>query len=255
MALSDKVLAKKSASAPVCYKNITFELKDLTVTGRTVCGYLAAFNNVDSDCDRLLKGCFAKSLAERGVGKGGGNNIAHLWQHKMDTPLGNYTVLEERDYGLYFECPYDDIQKANDALVQFNSGTLKNFSIGYSYVWDKMQYNKDDDCFDISEVNLYEGSVVTLAANNMALYVGMKGAQRVEEIEILKGEVEEILSTLKARKRYDLGQLFSKLYSLAKSEPPLDSKEALRLEAEKRQAWQAGSKKKINLSKMAALAK
>jgi HK97 family phage prohead protease len=256
--LHKKLQAKKDASDPVMYKNITCQIdtKTLSVTGRTVTGYLSAFKNRDSDNDILMPGCFAKSLAERGVGTTGGNTIAHLWQHKMDTPLGSYTVLKEDDYGLYFECVYDDIQKANDALVQFKSGTLKNFSIGYAYVWDKMEYmdycEKDNAivmpggccpqcgsttlsyCFIIKEVELYEGSVVTLAANPMALYTGMKSEQRDDELRILKEEAQEILSTLKPRKRFELSQIITKLSTLASIKPPLDEKEALKREAEEK---------------------
>ena len=245
MALHIKVSEKKAASTPVMYKNITFEYKDLNVQGRTVTGYLAVFGNIDSDMDRLVKGCFAKSLMERGVGTTGGNTIAHLWQHKMDMPLGTYTVLKEDDKGLYFECPYDDIQKANDALVQFKSGTLKNFSIGYSYIWDKMMWNTNDECFDIYELNLCEGSVVTLAANTLAMYTGMKAEQIVDEIQVLKEEAEEIFSTLKPRKRYELGQIFTKLMTLSQVKPQLESKDALKLEAERKEAERIAAEKKL----------
>ncbi len=259
MAIHKKISAKRETALPVMYKTVAFKLdeKSMSVTGRTVTGYLAAFKNLDGDHDVLMPGCFLKSIAERGVNHTGGNSIAHLWQHKMDTPLGKYTVLKEDDYGLYFECVYDDIQKANDALVQFKSGTLTNFSIGYSYIWDKMEYmdycEKDNCivmpggacpvcgdksslsyCFVIKELELYEGSVVTLACNENALFTGLKSEQVEDEINILTEEAEELLSTLKARKRYELGQIFSKLKSLAKFEPILESKESLRLEAEKK---------------------
>lgn len=267
MALNKKVAEKKESALPVMYKTISFKLdeKSMSVTGRTVTGYLAAFGNIDGDSDRLLKGCFAKSLAERGVNHTGGNSIAHLWQHKMDIPLGKYSVLKEDDYGLFFECPYDDIQKANDALIQFGSGTLKNFSIGYSYVWDKIEWNEADKCFDVKEVELYEGSVVTLACNENALFTGLKSEQVEDEINILTEEAEELLSTLKARKRYELGQIFSKLKSLAMLEPILESKESLKKKAEEKaeadriakeklEAEQADKTKKRKFAGLATLA-
>ena len=253
MALNKKVVEKKENSAPVCYKSITVTADNLKVEGRTVCGYLAAFGNIDSDMDRLIKGCFAKSIAERGPGAGVGNQIAHLWQHKMDIPLGKYSVLREDDYGLYFECPYDDIQKANDALTQFKSGTLKNFSIGYAYDWEKMNWNEKDQCFDIFEVILWEGSVVTLAANAMAVYVGLKGKDREDEIKILNEEAMELLSSLKPRKRFELGQVFTKLIALSQNKPPLEGKDALKLEAERKAAEEAAKKSKSKLQKMALL--
>jgi HK97 family phage prohead protease len=232
MALHNKVLQRKAAADAVSYKTFSFATKSPTIEGRTVCGYLAAFGNVDSDNDLLVKGCFAKSLNDRGVTSTGGNKIAHLWQHKMDMPLGQYKVLKEDEYGLYFEAEYDDIQKANDALVQFKSGTLSNFSIGYSYVWDKCEWDNTQDCLIVKEVNLYEGSVVTLAANDKAMYIGMKSEQKANEIAILTEEYNEAITGLPARKKYELGQIFDKIKALAGNEPPDAKREALKTESQ-----------------------
>ncbi len=228
MALHKKIAEKKSAMPLVGYKSFSFAIKAPKIEGRTVTGYLAAFNNIDTDGDLLIKGCFAKSLTERGVDSTAGNKIAHLWQHKMDEPIGNYTVLKEDDYGLYFEAQYDDVPKANQALTQFKSGTLNNFSIGYGYVWDKMEYDEEQNCIVYKEINLYEGSVVTLAANPMAMYTGLKSEQKANEIQLLKEEIQEIISGLKPRKRFELAQIFDKLSALSTSEPQDSKKQALK---------------------------
>jgi len=226
--LHNKIQARKSTTAPVVYKSYsTTSEKDLTVNGRTVTGYLAVFNNKDSDGDILIKGCFAKSLQERGVDSTTGNKIAHLWQHDMKDPLGKYTVLKEDDYGLYFECPYDDIPQANRALKQFQSGTLDKFSIGYCYVWDKMEYDENADAFVCKELELYEGSVVTMAANDMTYFAGLKSEQRADELEILTEEANDAMTGLKPRKRHEIGQLISKFIALAKTKPQSEGKEAL----------------------------
>ena len=46
----------------------SFEVKDLGYNGesRTISGYAAIFNNKDKAGDILLKGCFAKSIQDRG---------------------------------------------------------------------------------------------------------------------------------------------------------------------------------------------
>lgn len=251
MALDNKIQEKRANSSPLGYKTISFAPKEMDVKdGRTVTGYLAIFNNKDSDGDILIKGCFAKSLQERGVDSSGGNKIAHLWQHDMREPLGKYTVLREDDKGLYFECPYDDIEKANRALTQFKSGTLNNFSIGYSYVWDKIEYDAEKDAFICKELNLYEGSVVTLAANDMTYFAGMKSQQREDELAILTAEMDEVITGLNARKQYELRQIATKLIALASTKPPTDEKEALRKQT------QPPSKegKKSKFSKLAQLA-
>ena len=210
MALTEqekKLQEKRAKSGLMGTKTISFTLTDASITGRTVTGYLAMFNNRDSDGDVLIKGCFAKSLAMRGVDSEGGNKIAHLWQHDMKEPLGKYTVLKEDDKGLYFECPYDDFEKANRALTQFKSGTLNQFSIGYSYVWDMLEYDDNwtdgsggpKGAFICKEINLYEGSVVTLAANDQTYFSGLKSEQKENALASLKEEVEEVMNGMKAK--------------------------------------------------------
>lgn len=237
-----KLAEKRAKSGLMGTKTISFTMTDSTITGRTVTGYLAMFNNKDCDGDVLIKGCFAKSLAARGVDSEGGNKIAHLWQHDMREPLGKYTVLKEDDKGLYFECPYDDFEKANRALTQFKSGTLNNFSIGYSYVWDKMEYDENYDdgsgdkgAFICKEINLFEGSVVTLAANDQTYFAGMKSEQKMNELAILKEEAEEAIVGLKSRKQYELRSIITKFIAIAESNLPIDPKEAMRLAALKEQ--------------------
>ena len=39
--------------------------------------------------------------------------------------------------GLYFEAVIDDVERGNQAIKQAESGTLNQFSIGYSYVREK----------------------------------------------------------------------------------------------------------------------
>lgn len=231
-----KIEERKSKALPIVYKELYFSVKEPEINGRIVTGYLAVFNNRDSDGDVLIKGCFAKSLAERGVGSTSGNKIAHLWQHDMKDPLGNYSVLKEDDFGLYFECEYDDIPQANRALTQFKSGTLNKFSIGYCYVWDKMEYDENfvvqgsdaRGAFICKEINLFEGSVVTLAANDMTYFAGLKSEQRESILEDLTEEVDQLLRGIKGSKQYELRQLTTKLLALAHTKPVADQKQTLK---------------------------
>ena len=144
-----------------------FAVKELSYNGesRTISGYAAIFNNRDKAGDILLKGCFAKSIQDRGPESQANDKIIMLWQHDQHEPIGKISVLIEDEKGLYFEAVIDDVERGNQAIKQLESGTLNQFSIGYSYVWEKCEYDQERDAFIVKEVVLYEISVVSIGCN------------------------------------------------------------------------------------------
>jgi HK97 family phage prohead protease len=242
--LKAKIQEKKNAALPIMYKELSFSVKKPKVDSRTISGYLAVFGNKDCQGDIIVKGAFAKSISDRGPDSKSGNKIAFLWQHDMKEPLGRMLTLKEDDYGLYFECELDDIDVAERALKQLESGTLDKFSIGFMYVWDKMEYDETLDAFIIKELYLMEGSVVTLAANDATYYAGLKADDRATVADELDEDTERFIKGLSFPKQIELRQLLSKHISLAKSEPVEELKQSLKDDK------QAGKKK----SKWAKLA-
>lgn len=135
----------------------------------------ASFGNVDSDGDLLVKGCFAKSINDRGPESSTNRKIAFLWQHDMRDPIGKIMKIEERDDGAYATVQlsdFDAVPNAKRAYYQLQEGTLNQFSFGFNYIWDKMEYDEEKDTFIIMEVKLYEISVVTMGANEETEYIG-----------------------------------------------------------------------------------
>ena len=116
------------------YKSLSFYAKEIQYDSgsRTISGYAAIFNNIDKFGDMLLKGCFSKSIQERGPESSANDKIIMLWMHDMHEPIGRITLLQEDEKGLYFEASIDDVERGNQALKQLESGTLNQFSIGYS---------------------------------------------------------------------------------------------------------------------------
>lgn len=147
----------------------------------------ASFGNVDSDGDLLVKGCFAKSINDRGPGSSTNRKIAFLWQHDMRDPIGKILKIEEREDGAYATVQlsdFDAVPNAKRAYYQLQEGTLNQFSFGFNYIWDKMEYDEEKDAFIIMEVKLYEISVVTMGANEETEYVG--------EIDDMKAFVRDL---------------------------------------------------------------
>src|SRR6187551_2095422 len=120
---------------------------------RVIKGYLSVWGVRDTYGTVFIKGCFAKSIQERGPQSGSKQKIAFCWQHDLCDPIGQFTKLEEDDYGLYFEAVAVNVPNGDRALEQIASGTLNQFSHGFLHVWDKMEYDETQDAILIYEAN------------------------------------------------------------------------------------------------------
>ena len=196
-----------------------FETKDLNWDGesRTISGYCAIFGNIDKVGDVLVQGCFSKSIQDRGPESTANDKIVLLWQHDRKEPIGKITVLKEDSRGLYFEAVIDDVQRGNQALKQLESGTLNQFSIGYSYVWDNCEFDCDHDVLIVKEVILYEISVVTIGCNAETEYLGLKSTENPNEE--LRKDLESVCKGLSVSKKEEVHTLIRKALSLANSKP------------------------------------
>lgn len=147
-------------------------LKDVDTTGRTVCGYFASFNTVDSDGDMFAPGSFAKSISENS------SRIMHLLQHNTLQPIGRPTVLKEDNLGLYFETPIAKTQLGDDVLQLYRDGVYKEHSVGFEMINSGQgQVNSDQSAEPVNvikEAKLWEGSTVTWGANHNTPLVGIK---------------------------------------------------------------------------------
>ena len=114
-------------------------------------------------------------------------------------------------------------------IAQLESGTINQFSIGYSYVWDKVDYDSEKDAFIVKEVVLYEISAVSIGCNGETHYTGLKTAEEVEDKVIeLHSEIENSLQGLSMKKKTEILGLFSKFKALMLIKPEEDMKNKLR---------------------------
>lgn len=160
------------------FKSMNATVTDVDTKNGIVTGIWSAFNNLDSDDDIIRPGSFTKTIAERGPM--GTNEIFFLNQHNWAQPLGKPTLLQERADGLYHETPVNDkTSYGKDALELMGAGLVIQNSIGYQCMkWSNVV--KEDAQYDwdtyreISEIKLYEGSCVTLGANDQTPFTGFK---------------------------------------------------------------------------------
>ncbi len=196
-------------------------VKSLDDQSRIVSGYFASFGTLDSDQDVILEGAFSKSLKERGVGSTSNRQIKFLHQHNVLEPIGSFKELREDSVGLYFEAQIEKTPLGDVVLERYSNGSYKEHSIGFKYIADSCQwgdFTKSDgaktEAFLCSELNLFEGSVVTFGANENTPFLGFKGSQE----DLIKQIESEEAFLIKNCKNYEqeitLRQIFSRQKSL-----------------------------------------
>ena len=146
------------------------EIADIDEKMGIVKGYGSYFGNKDSDGDVIAKGAYQKTIKENG------DRVRYLWQHKMDKPIGKIKELYEDDKGLMFVAEIPKTTLGNDALELMKEGIVTENSVGILPIQKQMK----DGFREITEVKLYEISAVTLAANDQAKILDVKGKVDIE---------------------------------------------------------------------------
>lgn len=136
---------------------------------RKVKGYAIVWGSKNDYNEIVLKGATLNSLNARGVGSSSGNPILVLNQHRQTEPLCRPKVLQEDDYGLYFEGDIiEGVEYANNVVNQVNQGVLRQLSYGFNYIWDKTEYDATNDAYILKEIKLGEISLVTFSSDENA---------------------------------------------------------------------------------------
>jgi len=148
------------------------ELIDADEKAGIIKGYGSYFGNKDSDNDVIVKGAYKKTIAENG------ERVKYLYQHDMNQPIGKMTELYEDDKGLVFVAEIAKTQMGMDVVELMKSGVITENSVGIMPI----QKENKGDYREIKEVKLYEISAVTLAANDQAKILDVKGNIDVEKL-------------------------------------------------------------------------
>lgn len=226
---------KKNLNKPINYKLFSIDaVKSFDVESRTVSGYLIKWDVKDSYDDIIRKGATLKSIKEHGVDSTSPQKIIFLYMHDMAQPIGSFTKLEEDPIGLYFEAEIDNIPLGDQVLTQYASGTLNQHSIGFRYIWDKTEYDSETDTYYLYEIQLLEGSVVSIGANPETPFMGFK-SDTAENLEIEKQKIsiafEKVLKTIEIEQQKKIRQIVAKYMTLHEVEPleekTLEVKEAV----------------------------
>jgi len=169
-----------------------------------ITGYGAFFGNVDSYGDIIEKGAFNNTIEERK------DRIAFCYQHDIYNPIGKIVELKEDDNGLFIKVVLSAAEK--DIQTKIKEGILKEMSIGYSVVSSKADVIEDKQINRLNELKLYEISLVTVAANPLAIIEGMKSEDRAN---YLNDEFDRFIATIRNEAiKYEAQKLKSIIFSV-----------------------------------------
>ena len=150
----------------VKYKNVAFDVKAVTDEG-VIEGYASVYGNIDSYGDIVEKGAF-KSLFEKD-----NSVIPILWQHNTREPIGGASSFKEDESGLYMKANLVmEVQKAQEAKALAKAGVVTGLSIGYTV--NEYTYNKEENVTHLTDLKLWEVSLVTFPANTEARVENVK---------------------------------------------------------------------------------
>lgn len=135
-------------------------------------GYGSVFGVRDNYDDVIAPGAFAASLSEH---KAEGTMPAMLWQHNPDEPIGVWTEMVEDSKGLRIKGKLAlDTSRGKEAHALLKLGALNGLSIGF--VSKQWTYDRETDVRTLTEIDLWEVSLVTFPANEKARVTNVKAA-------------------------------------------------------------------------------
>ena len=146
--------------------------------------YASIFNNRDSYGDVMRKGSFAGTLEQW---KSSGRTLPLLWGHNMNDPnmnLGGVFDAKEDDRGLRIKATFDlDNPTSAQVYRLVKSGRVSELSFAFDYlkymdVEPEAENNEFEGKFyrEVTEVKLYEVSIVPIGANPDTEILAVKSA-------------------------------------------------------------------------------
>ena len=155
-----------------------FEVKTVGADG-TIEGYGSVFGVKDSYADVIQKGAFDKSIKAHREAK---SMPALLWQHDASQPIGIWTEMSEDANGLKLKGKLAmDTVKGKEAHALLKMGALNGLSIGF--MTKQAQYDEKTEIRTLTEVEIWETSIVTFPANTKARVTHVKSADAMQTLK------------------------------------------------------------------------
>lgn len=144
-----------------------------------IAGYFSTYDiEPDSYGDIVEKGAFTKTIAKRAES---GHPFPLCFNHDFSAVIGSVKTIEDTEKGPYIEAEFLDTQLAQDVRKMLQSGAIYQFSFAYD-VLNSRKPNEDEAAKGITnvltELEVFEISVVTVPANQNAVATEVKAGRR-----------------------------------------------------------------------------
>lgn len=135
-------------------------------------GYGSVFGVRDDYDDVIASGAFQATLKAH---KSAGTMPAMLWQHDADEPIGVWSEMTEDAKGLRVKGQLAlATTRGKEAHALLKLGALNGLSIGF--VSKQWSYDRETEVRTLTEIDLWEVSLVTFPANSKARVTNVKAA-------------------------------------------------------------------------------
>lgn len=203
-----KIKEFQQRALPINYSSLEIrkdgKLVETKLDQRIVSGYGVIWGSTNDYDEMFVKGAFSKSITELGPNSNSTYKIKFRDRHGKSVSL--FAKLVEDDIGLWFETvPLDNVQWADDLLVQLKSGTINNFSVGFKYIRDRVEWDEENDCLVILEAQLFEISAVDIPSDTMTY-----ATRNANESGELNDDVEKFINKLPRRRQLEARKIFSR---------------------------------------------
>jgi len=156
-------------------KTAAFEIKREPDQDGEFEGYASVFDVVDQGMDVVARGAFRKSLES-------GRKVKMLWQHDSTKIIGVWDEMREDERGLYVKGRLlKDVMLGREAMALMRAGAIDSMSIGYRTI--EAVPETGGRVRKLTEVDLFEVSVVTFPMNESARVTDVKSIRTEREFE------------------------------------------------------------------------
>lgn len=197
---------ERRAAQPGARQTRSYTLSVKAAEDGTIEGYASVFGIKDNWDDIIVPGAF---LATLNAHKAAGTMPALLWQHEDDKPIGIWQEMVEDTRGLRVKGQLAlETSRGKEAHALLKMGAINGLSIGFiSKAWS---YDVETDIRTLTEVDLWEVSLVTFPANDAARVSGVKSIDTIASLS----DAESYLRDAGGLSRREATALVSRIKSL-----------------------------------------
>lgn len=141
-------------------------------------GYASIFGNVDSYNDIVVKGAFNPD-----------KRVKLCYQHDFNQVIGKIQEIKEDDKGLWFRAKISNTTLGKDVAILIDDGAIDEISIGYRV----LDWTEKAGIRILEKLYLFEISIVTRAANELATIQTTEKKEEQEEEDVSKLTDEQLI--------------------------------------------------------------